>query len=186
MSTTVTMNSVVYTVPTADDVDWASQELTWKQAVASNVNTGISGLAAVVAEVNVIQAVAPNPAVMGFGADALDTSAGTYYLRPFTFHDVATSDEVKIRCPVAGVMAALYVQGFQLINGGTYTFTLRKNGVDTALTCVMADGAQTASDITHTVTVAAGDALSVSVVASAGPIVQGPGSTFATFAIKAA
>lgn len=52
--------------------------------------------------------------------------------------------------------------------GQTYTYTVMKNGVATTITCTISGAAATtASDLTHTVTVAAGDTYSVRMVESA-------------------
>ncbi len=197
MSTTVTMNSVVYTVPTADEVDWAQQELTWKQGVASVANANISSIAAntsaigtntsaissVVNEVNVIQALGPNPAIMAFAANALPTANGTYYLRPFAYDGTADGNEVQIAVPVSGVVAKLYVHSFLVVSGTQYVFTVRKEGTDTALTCALSDGIQSDYDTVNSFTVDAGDLLSVSVLAQG--ISTGTGTVYATFIIKA-
>ncbi len=45
-----------------------------------------------------------------------------------------------------------------------YTFTLRKNGADTGLTCTIVADATTGNDTTHTVSVVAGDVLTMAAV----------------------
>jgi hypothetical protein len=59
-------------------------------------------------------------------------------------------------------------------SGKGWTFTLRKNGVDTALTVTIMETATTARDIVNTVTVAAGDLLTLGGVAISSP--ASPGS----------
>lgn len=54
-------------------------------------------------------------------------------------------------------------------SGKSYTITLRINGVDTALTCTIANTDTTGSDTTHQVTVAPGDEVSLSGVPSGTP-----------------
>lgn len=68
--------------------------------------------------------------------------------------------------PMAGTLRSLYVQTSGSPTPGTYTFTLRKNGGDTALTCSMSGSSTTANDISHTVIVAAGDYLDLKCVAA--------------------
>jgi hypothetical protein len=46
-------------------------------------------------------------------------------------------------------------------SGDSYTFTLRVNGADTALTVTISDSAQQGEDITHEVSVSAGDRVSL-------------------------
>lgn len=59
---------------------------------------------------------------------------------------------------VAGTFKNLVITiGALIPSGRTLTFTLRKNGVDTALTCVLTDSILTISDLTHSFTIAAGD-----------------------------
>lgn len=53
--------------------------------------------------------------------------------------------------------------------GKSFVYTLRVNGVDSALTCTVADAATTASDTTHSVSVAAGDRVSIKAVPSGTP-----------------
>src|SRR6188768_4443770 len=65
--------------------------------------------------------------------------------------------------PCAGVISNLRVTG-TLASGRTRTITLRKGTIgslsSTALTCSYTEPATTAQDITHAVSVAAGDCLS--------------------------
>lgn len=51
--------------------------------------------------------------------------------------------------------------------GQSLTATLRRNGADTALTCVVTAGNQSASDIAHSVTYGAGDKISIKFVTTA-------------------
>lgn len=60
----------------------------------------------------------------------------------------------------AGTISGLTVQiGAAIAAASSVTFTLQKNGVSTALTCVVAASTATCSDLTHSVTVAQGDLL---------------------------
>lgn len=57
--------------------------------------------------------------------------------------------------------------------GKSFTFTIVKNGVDTLITCPIADLATTCNDTVHTGTFAAGDTLSVKSVPSGTPTTPG-------------
>lgn len=79
----------------------------------------------------------------------------------------ATEPGQQIMMPFAGTARNLYIS--QSAAGGAgknYTYTVRKNAVDTALTCVAAN-ATAANDATHSFTFVAGDLLSVKVVVDA-------------------
>ncbi|MFA5054289.1 MAG: hypothetical protein WC565_09535, partial [Parcubacteria group bacterium] len=77
-----------------------------------------------------------------------------------------TENDVRQVCPTAGTIKNLYVS--LSIDPGTspdaYTFTLRKNGADTALTCTIVANDTTGNDTAHTVAVVAGDVLTMSIV----------------------
>lgn len=65
--------------------------------------------------------------------------------------------------PDSGTLSNLYIQCDQVPGGSVNrTFTVYKNGVATALTCVTGPAALTANDVTHTVSFVAGDVLAVS------------------------
>ena len=51
-------------------------------------------------------------------------------------------------------------------SGTSYTFTVRQNGTNTAVTCTITGAANTCSDTTNTVAFAAGDLFSISAVPS--------------------
>jgi hypothetical protein len=75
----------------------------------------------------------------------------------------------KIIVPFAGTVSQFYVVCFNTLTTASITFTVRKNGVDqAALVITLVGGADSGSDLTGSVSVAAGDVLSISVVASSG------------------
>lgn len=60
--------------------------------------------------------------------------------------------------PCAGSFSNLSLnQGVALAGGGSFTYTLRVNGVSSSLTCQIATGNSFADDLTHSVSVNAGD-----------------------------
>lgn len=82
--------------------------------------------------------------------------------------DSTTEAHVTVPWPRAGTFKNMYVVVDTAPTAGrNVTFTFRKNGADQALTAAIADTAVAASDTTNTVTVAAGDLVSIKVVASA-------------------
>lgn len=76
--------------------------------------------------------------------------------------------------PIAGVFKNLLIKLTTAPGGATtWTFTLFLNGVATALTCGLTGAATTASDITHSVTIAAADLVSIEAKPSGGPAAAG-------------
>jgi hypothetical protein len=66
--------------------------------------------------------------------------------------------------PVAGTLKNFTIRLDAALSGGTsIAYTVRRNGVATALTCTIttASAAVTCSDVTHTVAFAAGDLISI-------------------------
>jgi hypothetical protein len=66
----------------------------------------------------------------------------------------------------AGVLSNLYIKTAANVTADSHTFTLRKGSTyaglaDTTLTCAIASGAASGSDITHSVVVAAGDIITI-------------------------
>lgn len=87
----------------------------------------------------------------------------------FGFNSSATEADMLFPIPAAGTVKSLYAMANGAAGGSqSWVITVRKNGVDTALTCTMSDPAVTASDVTHSFTVVAGDQISIKTVASAG------------------
>jgi hypothetical protein len=102
---------------------------------------------------------------VGLGAKANLSTGSTVF---FGSGSSSTADDTWLVIPEAGVLSTFRYQGAGSPGAGqTFTHTLRKNGVDTALTCSNTGGAITASDTTNKVAVAAGDYISVKSVASA-------------------
>jgi hypothetical protein len=107
--------------------------------------------------------------VLTFGVGDTTTSAAARYFAP-GFITTASSTEIKIAISRPGTLRNLRVwAGAVGTDAQTVTFTVRKNGVDTTITCSLSnDAAGAASDTTHSVTVAQGDQISISIVKAAG------------------
>lgn len=118
--------------------------------------------------------VAPTP--INFGASAAAAATTVAFLRPGYVGAAADTTEVFMVMPIACKLSNLYVFGTGNSTGGTTTVTVRKNGVDQALTCTVSSGAATANDTTHSVTFAAGDRLSIKIVSNSGvsPVMTQP------------
>jgi hypothetical protein len=106
--------------------------------------------------------------IVTFGADSLGTSAtrvffGTGYIASATVTEIqqnmtrpGTIRNLRVHVATAGVGAA------------TVTFTVRKNGVDTLIVATIANATTgNATDLVHTITIVAGDLLSVAIDKSA-------------------
>lgn len=142
MSVAGTINGTSVTIPTGGDTDNAATFTALLQALVSACST-----------------------VFQFGAaSGLTTSA--VYLRPGIA--AADSTEVFLVFPKAGKVSALYCKGTSNASGGSVTVTARIDGADSTLTATVANGAASASDVTHTVSVTAGQTLSVKALGNAG------------------
>ena len=72
--------------------------------------------------------------------------------------------------PTSGTIKGLHVEAAAAPGGGkSRTFTVRKNGVATSLTCTISNNATTCDDTTNTVTIAAGDSAVLEYTESGGP-----------------
>ncbi len=84
------------------------------------------------------------------------------YMGMFAGNQSSTERRVQNIMPIAGTVGNFTVfLETAPSTGSSWTLTLRKNGVDTAVTCTVSGTGQTCSDATHTVTFAAGDLVSV-------------------------
>lgn len=104
-----------------------------------------------------------------FGADSLGVGAGTVFFGP-GYITLAPATEIQINITRPATIRNLRVQVATAGTGAdTVTYTLRKNGVDTTVTCSLGNTSTGgASDLTHSFTVVAGDLLSLSAVKGAG------------------
>jgi hypothetical protein len=71
--------------------------------------------------------------------------------------------------PAAGTVRRLYARVQSAAGGSrTWTFTLRRNGTSTALTCTIGSGATTCNNTANTVAFNAGDLITVQVTLNGG------------------
>jgi hypothetical protein len=103
-----------------------------------------------------------------FAANSVGTTTTTRYL-PFGYdNNIAGISPVGCVSPRAGTLKNLRVRHCLTGTGGAIVYTLRVNGVDTALTCSATAGSAGATDIVHTVAISAGDVLDLKVTKAAG------------------
>lgn len=109
------------------------------------------------------------------------TAGATTYLGLASYNAVSsTENDRKQLCSSSGTLQNTRVKLTTAPGAGkSAVFTLRKNGVDTAITCTISDSATTASDTSNTVTVAAGDTLGWSCALTAAGV-----SSFCELAIE--
>lgn len=108
-----------------------------------------------------------NGGALYFGSGPTLMSPGTFYLNDVAAYPSEAS--AKRTMASAKTMSSLSVSCSTAPGSGqSFTYTLRKNGADTALTCAISGAsATTASDMSHSVSFAPGDELSLKVVVSA-------------------
>ena len=96
---------------------------------------------------------------------------------PKAFSGATTTEaEAQVPWPVAQTISNFRVRtSANIPTGQTAVFTVRKDGVNTAVTCSISAGANTCSDTSNTVAVAAGDLVTVGHTCSGGvtPVVSG-------------
>lgn len=141
MSTAITLNGTGYTIPEMGETGWRTTLNAYLAALA----TARGG--SLVWGISTGVTTAARYAPPGYGA--------------------ASSSEIQISAPATGTLRGLYVKCRTAAVGDSVVVTVRKAGAATALTCTVAASGTTASDTTNTVSVTAGDALSVSVTGGA-------------------
>jgi len=115
-----------------------------------------------------------------WGADSVGTSVTTRYLTPGYEDGLAQTVPIQIRAVRAGTLQKLRVRhNITAGNGNPIVYTLRVNGVATALTVSLASTVADGSDLVNTVAVAAGDLLDFRVTKAAG-VVASPADIVAT------
>ncbi len=92
------------------------------------------------------------------------------YVPMFNAGRSATESDVQQSMPMAGTVSNFYV----ILDGSPgnnnwYTFVVRKNGADTPVTCTISDTDTTGSDLSNSVSFAAGDYISIMVTPASRP-----------------
>lgn len=105
-------------------------------------------------------------AILGFADNSVAPQADTRYIDEWNGGATTvapTTELAPIVAPRAGTLRNLFVRhGAAVGNGNSVVYTVRKNGVDTILTCTLATNAiGQASDTLHTVLVAQGDRITL-------------------------
>lgn len=100
--------------------------------------------------------------VLGGSASNVSNSAASFNGLQANFSWNSTESKIYSPMPTAGTFKNLYVSLGSAPGAGTsYTFTLLKNSVATALTTTVSGTGTTSNDTTDTVTVGAGDTVSI-------------------------
>lgn len=94
-----------------------------------------------------------------------NVAAGTVYMGASAAH--AAEADAQLTLSVSGTISNLVVTPEIAPSGSeTFTYTLRKNGSDTSLTCTVTGDAASATDIAHSVSVVSTDKIDVKLVVS--------------------
>lgn len=106
--------------------------------------------------------------IIDWGEDG-STSAGTRYMRFGS--GSSTANEISLSFTRRTVVKGLRVRAVVSPSGGrTDTFTVRKNGVNTAVQVMLSSGTPEAEDVADSVTFEAGDDLSLQIVGAGGGV----------------
>jgi hypothetical protein len=138
-------------------------------AVGSVNSEGVATSLARSDHVHAVGVGAADAGTMIWGNSGLTATTTTRYLTPGYTDSIAKTTAIQIRAPRAGTLQNFYMRhtaggG----NGNNIVYTIRKNGVATALTITMASTANDGSDLANTVSVAKGDLLDIEVTKAAG------------------
>jgi hypothetical protein len=102
---------------------------------------------------------------LAFTSGYSDVNAGTIYLGSST----ANATEASVQLTLTGSGTISHLSATPVIAPGgsqTFSYTLRKNGSDTALTCTVTGDVVSANDDAHSVSVATGDKVDIKLVVS--------------------
>lgn len=92
----------------------------------------------------------------------------TRYMVDYAMGNAPTATESEVQIPMpACTLRNLRAMSHSAVAAGNTVLTVRKNGVDTGLTCSLGAGSRLASDTANSVVFAAGDLLSIKVVSGA-------------------
>jgi hypothetical protein len=123
--------------------------------------------------------------ILLFGASSVTATTTTRYLFP-SYHDgLAQTSPIQYRVPRAGTLKNMRVRHNTTGgNGNAIVYTLRVNGVASALSISLASTATDGSDLVNSVTVAAGDLIDIEVTKAA-TIGTSPSATIAAMEFAA-
>jgi len=105
------------------------------------------------------------------GGDTASNGLTSYLPLGGVYIDSTTEANRQFVIPAAGTIKKLHMRNSAVPGAGTsYTYTVRKNGVDQTLTCLVDNaGGATCSDTTNSFTVAAGDKITLKSVPAGTP-----------------
>lgn len=104
------------------------------------------------------------PCVLGWGNNLVGYTTTPRYLTPWYDGDLALVAPVRAEAPRAGTLRSLRVRHTTPAgNGNPIAYTVRVNGVASALTATLLSTAASGSNLINTVAVAAGDLLDLEV-----------------------
>jgi len=107
-------------------------------------------------------------AILSWGASGVSGTTTTRYLFPYYNDALAGTSAIQIEVPKGTRLRNLRVRHNTTAgNGNNIVYTLRKNGVATALTVTIPSTTTAAQDTTNSVTVVAGDRLDIEVTKAA-------------------
>jgi hypothetical protein len=124
-------------------------------------------------------------AILLFGNDSVTSTTTTRYLTPCYEAATARTAPVQYRSPRAGILRNLRIrQNTGAGNGNSIVYTVRVNGVASALSVSMASTANDGGPDTDTVAVAAGDLIDIEVTKAAS-VATSPSDIVATMELAA-
>ena len=146
MSSAVNINGTAYTQPTSGDTDYGATFAALLSALC-----------------------AAGSGIFNMGAASGLSAGNARYLGPGD--SAASATELLFRFPVGGKLSKLYAVTTSAVVGDSLVLRIKTGSTsspsNSALTCTIAAAGTTAADTSNTVTVAAGDYMSVSATAGA-------------------
>jgi len=144
----------------------------------------ISGLTAENVKDAIDEIASSNDSPLLFGAGSISATPTTRYLFPGYDDGLAQTIVIQIDAPYAGTLRDFYVRhNTPGVSAVVVTYTVRVNGVATAISASLAASASSATDLVNTVTIVAGDLIDVEIT-KAGNIGGGLTDVTATLNLK--
>ena len=105
---------------------------------------------------------------LSWGNETIASSTTPRYLEPWFSGGLAPTTPIQFEVTRAGTLRSMYVRHNNPGgSGAVITYTLRVNGIATALTVALASTSATGSDLANSVVVAAGDTVDIEVTKAA-------------------